>query len=270
MKKKFYFLFIIFLLIFISFPFYSLSEMDAKDILRRADFVLVPKIASYYLKVVDKRENEEDKINIFKCFKKTDLKYMFFAIFPKTVYGQAILRIDNVIWTYYPLSDQMIKENYKSAFLGTGLSYIDVMYNELVNYYDVKLLDSSYQYNEKNWNSYLESAKEKPMCYKLLLTGKKGVEGYSKAIVYIDKINFLTIKREYYTLSSELIKEIYFNNFIFDKTNHIIKFSMEVIDYIGSKIITFAYFDKIKILNSLSDKYFSLSFIKTYNPENDE
>lgn len=258
-------LFLLFYLI-LFFTFFISTEDAGSQILKKADFTLVPKIASYDLKMIDKIENEEDKINIFKCFKKTDLKYLFFAIYPETIYGQASLRIENTIWTYYPLTDQMIKTSYKSAFLGTGLSYVDVMYNELVNYYNVKILDSNYIYQEKNWNSYLNNKKEKPVCFKLLLTAKKGAEGYPKAILYIDKENFLTIKREYYSLSDEKMKEIYFYDFKFGKNNNITDFSIEVIDYLGTVYLTLAYFNNIKILNSLPDSYFSLNFIKTYKP----
>jgi len=266
--KLFKFVFLIFLTLILTLLLFA--QENGSKIMQKADFVLIPRIATYNLKLIDKIEGQDDKINKFKCFKKSDLKYLFFAVFPKTIYGQASLRIDNTIWTYYPLADKMVKESYKSAFLGTGLSYIDVMYNELVNYYEVSIIDSNYKYNDKNWNKYLPGIKEKPLCYKLLLKAKKGASGYPKAIIYIDKTNFLTIKREYYSLSDEKVKEIYFNNFIFDNQKHITDFSMEVIDLLGQQVITLAYFTKIQVLNSLSDKYFSINFIKTYTPEDDE
>jgi len=270
-KKCIFNIFKFYFSIFLFFSFFIFSSAENNqgiDILSRADFTLVPKIASYFLKLVEKSDDIENT-TIFKCFKKTDLKYLFFTLKPSFIYGQAHLRIENSIWTYYPLADQMLQQSYKSAFLGTGLSYCDVMYNELIRYYDVKILDDNYIYMEKNYKNFLKNNNEPVLSYKLLLTAKKGAQGYPKAIIFIDKKNFVTLKREYYSLSDQKIKEIYFYNFLFNK-NHIESFYMEVIDYIGKGYLTYAYFDNIKILDSLSDKYFSLNFIKTYTPDPDE
>ena len=44
---------------------------------------------------------------------------------------------------YLPLADDTVKTSYKSAFLNSGLSYADVMYNELARYYDATILQAS-------------------------------------------------------------------------------------------------------------------------------
>lgn len=253
------------LLFLLIFSFNS-SNDEAFNILKKADQVLIPQIAKFKFKLIVKKENEEPKETIYDCFKKYDDRYLFFVISPKTIYGQATLRIKETIWTYYPLADQMTKIDYKTGVLDSGLDYVDVMYSELTNYYDARIVDNNYIYKENNWNKYGENIKEYPVCFKLELKVKKGRPGYPTAIVYIEKNTYLTLKREYYSLSNEKVKEIYYYSYIF-KNKDIKNFTMEVYDLFNIKILTIAQYYNIEVLKNIPDQYFTQNFIKTYLPE---
>jgi outer membrane lipoprotein-sorting protein len=217
----------------------------------------VPKNAEFKWSLVVKRKGEPDKENRFVSFKKGDLKYLFYTYFPASSFGQSHMRIDSTIWIYLPLADDTVKTSYKSAFLNSGLSYADVMYNELSRYYDVKLLDKGVR--AKGTDADYE-------CYKLELTAKKGADGYAKIIAYIDMDKYLTVRREYYTLSGQKLKEIAYGGFAFDGKT-VSSFSLEIENDLDADEITIAKFWDMKPKPEMPEKYFSLNFAKSWQPD---
>jgi hypothetical protein len=230
---------------------------EASALLVKADSVLIPKNAEFRWSLKDEREGEPIQENRFLGFKKGDLKYLFFDYYPDSSFGQCHLRIDAAIWQYLPLADDTIKTSYKSAFLNSGLSYADVMYNELARYYEAKLLDADAK------ASGLDG--EYP-CYKLELTAKKGADGYAKIVTYIDEERFLTVRREYYSLSGQKLKEIAYGGYEFSGSA-VTAFQLEVKNELDKRQKTSARFWNMKSLSQMPEKYFSLNFARTWQPK---
>jgi outer membrane lipoprotein-sorting protein len=234
--------------------------LDAAEILAKADSALVPKNAEFKWSLLLQRKGEPDKENRFVSFKKGDLKYLFYTYSPASSFGQSHMRIDSTIWIYLPLADDTVKTSYKSAFLNSGLSYADVMYNELSRYYDARLLGSG------------ETARGidgEHVCWKLELTAKKGADGYARIIAWIDATSFLTVRREYYTLSGQKLKEIAYGGFAFEG-NAVNAFSLVIDNTLNPDEKTTAKFWGVKSRPEMPEKYFSLNYVKSWQPEIEE
>jgi len=236
------------------------AKPSAAEILKKADAVLVPKNGSFRWALKVEREGEPVKEDRFLGFKKGDLKYLFYTYYPDSAFGQAHLRIDATIWMYLPLADDTVKTSYKSAFLNSGLSYADVMYNELARYYDASILDSDAKASglDKDYS-----------CYKLELKAKKGADGYARIVAYIDKDRFLTVKREYYTLSNQRLKSIAFGGYAFASAGaaQVSDFKLEISNDLDPGQKTTARFWDLKAEDNTPEKYFSLNFVKTWQPK---
>jgi hypothetical protein len=231
---------------------------EALDLLQKADFALVPKNAEFRWALRVEREGEPVKENRFLGFKKGDLKYLFYDYYPDSAYGQCHLRIDAAIWMYMPLADDTVKTSYKSAFLGSGLSYADVMYNELARYYDAAIIERGVSKKDLDGNDHT--------CVGLELTARKGADGYARILSYIDESSFLTIGREYFTLSGQRLKSIDFGGFeTSGKT--VSAFRLSIANDLDPGQKTTARFWNMVSRPEMPEKYFSLNFAKTWQPK---
>jgi hypothetical protein len=230
---------------------------EAVEILKKADLALVPKNAAFRWSLRVEREGESPKENRFLGFKKGDLKYLFYTYFPNSAYGQCHLRIDAAIWMYLPLADDTVKTSYKSAFLNSGLSYADVMYNELARYYDARILERGVQ---------TKGLDREGGCYELELKAKKGADGYARIVSYIEEGSFLTLRREYFTLSGQRLKEIDYGGF--ELSGQAVRaFRIEISNDLDPAQKTKARFWGLEPKAEMPEKYFSLNFARTWQPK---
>jgi hypothetical protein len=247
----------LFLAAFSASPLAAQGSAEAVDVLKRADLALVPKNATFRWSLKVERDGEPTKENRFLGFKKGDLKYLFYDYYPDSAYGQCDLRIDAAIWMYLPLADDTVKTSYKSAFLNSGLSYADVMYNELSRYYDAKILRRGVA---------IKGIDREGSCYELELVAKKGADGYARILSYVEEGTFITLRREYFTLSGQRLKEISYGG-IELSGNAIKAFGLEIANDLDPGQRTKARFWNLEPKAEMPEKYFSLNFIKTWQPK---
>jgi hypothetical protein len=231
---------------------------EALDALSKADFALVPKNAEFRWALRVEREGEPTKENRYLGFKKGDLKYLFYGYYPDSAYGQCHLRIDAAIWIYLPLADDTAKTSYKSAFLGSGLSYADVMYNELARYYDASIVARGVQRKDLDGNEH--------SCIELELKARKGADGYARILSYIDESSFLTIEREYFTLQGQRLKSIAYGGFEISGAT-VSAFRLSIANDLDPGQKTTARFWNLVSKPELPEKYFSLNFARTWQPK---
>jgi hypothetical protein len=234
------------------------QSSEALDVLKKADFALVPKNAEFRWALRVEREGEPVKENRYLGFKKGDLKYLFYGYYPDSAYGQCHLRIDAAIWMYLPLADDTVKTSYKSAFLGSGLSYADVMYNELARYYDASILARGVPKKD------LDGTERS--CIELELKARKGADGYARILSYIDESNFLTIEREYFTLQGQRLKSIAYGGFAFEGAT-VSAFRLSISNDLDPGQKTTARFWDMVSKPDMPEKYFSLNFARTWQPK---
>jgi hypothetical protein len=239
-------------------PAEDAPSSEALDVLKKADFALVPKNAEFRWALRVEREGEPPKENRYLGFKKGDLKYLFYGYYPDSAYGQCHLRIDAAIWMYLPLADDTVKTSYKSAFLGSGLSYADVMYNELARYYDAKVLARGVAKKDLDGGDH--------SCVELELTARKGADGYARILSYIDESSYITIFREYFTLQGQRLKSIQYGGIeMTGKT--VSSFRLSIANDLDPGQKTTARFWGMVSKAEMPEKYFSLNFARTWQPK---
>jgi len=254
----------IFIIQFLFLSNTSLMAIDAQKILYQADKVLIPENARYKMFIEIKENNEVSKYE-FIGYKKGNFRNIFFTIKPVSIYGQSHLRIKDDIWMYFPLADTSIRQRYKSSFIGSGLSYADILYNDLLVNYKIESVKSDYKYNDfrnKQWNGRDINSLD---AIQIKLIIRKGSRGYAKVITYIEKKSLLTIKREYYTLSGDMIKKIYYNNYNFVKSK-VDEFEIRIINLLNTNQKTKAKFYNIESQDNIPNHYFTTNFLRTFQP----
>lgn len=238
--------------------------LDAASILKKADAVLIPANASFNWSLTVERKGEAPKVNRYLAYKKGDLKYLFYTYYPDASLGVCHLRIDSTIWMYFPLADSSYKESYKAASLNSGLSYADVMYNELSRYYDGRIVSLAAKARG------LDAAGTGPGpevdCIQLELTARKGADGYARIESYLDPQTYLPVKRDYYTLSGDKLKEIAYGG-VKSSGSLVTDFAIEIRTAMDSSEVTRARFWNMSAAKAIGEQYFSLNFIKTWQPE---
>jgi len=225
------------------------SDARAMDILKKADAVILPANAEFTWSMTVRKAGEDDRLDRFVCWKKGDLKYLFFHVWPQTNYGQAMIRVDSTIWHYLPLADEVLKESYKAAFLDSDLSFADVMYNELAIYYDATIIDDS-----------------KGDTLTLELKAKPGAAGYARIVVTVDRNNLATLKREYYSKNGQLLKVIVFSDLKFSGSR-LSAMKLLITQPMLKGQSTIAEFSDIQEKVDVKEQFFSLNYVKAFKPK---
>jgi len=234
------------LTLFLSILAPSLFAMSGEEILKKSDNQWVPKICSYQLTMTT-LQGSDSKQDLFKGYKKGELKNVMIVSIPKKIAGTVFLRKDDVIWSYYTTNQRLNKVAYQSVFMGSLLSYGDVLATEL-----------SFDYNVSN-------VKEEGGEYLLTLTPKQGHTGYGKIDVVIDKKTFLPKKRFYYALSGILLKSCIFNKIEFNGKN-VTLVEQEFFEPLKERK-TLIVMNNVKILGDVAEKYYNENFIKYLSGE---
>jgi outer membrane lipoprotein-sorting protein len=225
------------------------SDARAMDILKKADAVILPANAEFTWSMTVRKAGEDDRLDRFVCWKKGDLKYLFFHVWPQTNYGQAMIRVDSTIWHYLPLADEVLKESYKAAFLDSDLSFADVMYNELAIYYDATIIGDS------DGDTLTLELKAKP-----------GAAGYARIVVTVDKNNLATLKREYYSKNGRLLKVIVFSDLKFSGSR-LSAMKLLITQPMLKGQSTIAEFSDIQEKGAVKEQLFSLNYVKAFKPK---
>lgn len=238
---------------------------DAEEYLFRADRRLIPANARYRVHITTEESGRQSEYQLL-AYKRGVDRYMFYTIEPTSIYGQSHLRVQEQMWTYFPLADTSIRLRYRSSFLGSGLSYADIMYNDLLDTYNIEDFDSAYIFTDfinNEWNNNNLSSLE---VLRISLTLKPRSQGYARVVTYIEADSLLTIKREYYSLNGDLLKEIYFTNYELN-SNTVQAFEIQIINSLNPNQVTYAHFYDIEERSNVPMRYFSTGFLRTYQPD---
>ncbi|HCL56254.1 MAG TPA: hypothetical protein DHW82_04500 [Spirochaetia bacterium] len=230
---------LILLLLWIPSYFFALS---GEEILKKSDEQWVPDICSYLLTMKTIESGGDEKENQFKGFKKGSVKNVMTVVKPKKISGSVFLRKDDVIFSYYTTNHKLNKVAYQSLFMGSLLSYGDVLATEL-----------SFDYN-------VSKTEETGEDYILTLTPKQGQSGYGKVVIQIGKKDFLPKKRDYYALSGILLKSCVFNKIEFDGKN-LSYMEQEFFEPLKERK-TIVSLSSVEILKDIPEKYYNENFIQ--------
>jgi outer membrane lipoprotein-sorting protein len=111
---------------------------------------------------------------------------------------QKFLRNGDNMWMYLPRSKRVMRISAKERSMGGEANNSDVMRVDLVKDYEIKYLG--------------DETLDSTLCHKLELSGKERKVAYKKIIYWISKDEALPVKRELYSISGKLMKNMYFED----------------------------------------------------------
>lgn len=189
---------IVFFIFFLNVsPAFSLTDEEATKLVRDIDETIYP----LECKITGEMKNYEGKgrqtENRMEVLRKDD---MLLAIFlsPPIQKEQKFLRNGDNMWMYLPRSKRVMRISAKERSMGGEANNSDVMRVDLIKDYTIKYL------GDETLNSV--------ECYKLELSGKERKVAYNKIIYWISKDQKLPVKRELYSISGKLMKNMYFED----------------------------------------------------------
>jgi outer membrane lipoprotein-sorting protein len=221
--------------------------MEPLQILEKSDQQYIPDICTYFLTLTTISSDGKEDVTEYEGKKKL-LNNLLIVKKPKRIEGQVYLKNRDVLWSYYPTIHQSIKVSYRAIFMGTVLSYGDILSLELSKDYEVKSMAETNEF------------------YQLTLTPKEGQSGYAKILVWINKTNYLPVRREYYSLSGIIMKTCEFKNISYDEQKNISEISEEFYEPL-KKRKTIVKFNKVIKLDNIADRIFNPINLKFFAGE---
>ena len=189
--------FTICVLLFCSIPLFSLTNKEAEDLVKFVDMKLYPKQCKYMVHIKNYKGEGRETQNKIEYWRKDD-KFLVIFLTPPIQKGQKILRNGDEMWMYLQKSKRVMRISAKEKSMGGEANNSDVMRVDLVKDYTVQYLG-----DEKMDNT---------VCHKLELKGKNRKVAYNKIIYWISKKQKLPVKRELYSISGKLMKNMYFED----------------------------------------------------------
>jgi outer membrane lipoprotein-sorting protein len=186
----------------------NIPEVDesANQILQKVNQILVLKdTRSEQVMTVCRKDGT---IRQYRLRIMTSGKNMVFAeiIEPKQFQGRQLLRLDDTVWAYFPDRSSLqsraklrvkraIRVSGKEKFMGGDFTNNDVLRLNLLEDYSAKILEDI------------------PDQYVLELKGKDLSISYETVRLWVRKIDLQPIRMECYTISDELIKSVFYQDY---------------------------------------------------------
>lgn len=181
------------LLLLLALPFaYPQEEPTAQEILERAVAALYPENFIAVTELENIGGEEEQPLYRFQVYRKGSDKVLLEILEPEEAAGQAILRVGDQIWIFYPTICKLLPLGTKAPLFGTAFSFGDLARLDLVQDYTPQLLG-------------IEEL-EGQEAYKLELTAVDETIAYARVLYWVAVENFLPLRAEFYTISGKLLR----------------------------------------------------------------
>ena len=176
---------------------FSLTDEEATKLVKDIDQTIYPLECRIMGEMKNFQGEGRQTENRMEVLRKDD---MLLAIFlsPPIQKEQKFLRNGDNMWTYLPRSKRVMRISAKERSMGGEANNSDVMRVDLVKDYIVKYIG--------------DESLDSTTCYKLELLGKERKVAYKKIIYWISKDQKLPVKRELYSISGRLMKNMYFED----------------------------------------------------------
>ena len=186
-----------FVLSFNISPANALTDEEVMKLVKDIDHVIYPiecEITGELRNFQGKGRQTENRVEVLR----KDDKFLAMFLSPPIQKGQKFLRNGDNMWMYLPRSKRVMRVSAKERSIGGEANNSDVMRVDLVKDYVIKHLGDETLNNTE--------------CYKLELLGKERKVAYNKIIYWISKEQKLPVKRELYSISGKLMKNMYFED----------------------------------------------------------
>jgi outer membrane lipoprotein-sorting protein len=171
---------------------HSQEELTAQEILERAVAALYPENFVAVTQLENVGTEEEQPVYKFQVYRKGSDKVLLKILEPEEAEGQAILRLGDEIWIFYPTICKLLPLGSKAPLFGTAFSFGDLARLDLVQDYMPTLLG-------------VEELEDQ-QAYKLELEAVDETIAYARVLYWVMVESFLPLRAEFYTISGKLLR----------------------------------------------------------------
>jgi len=164
----------------------------AEEILERAVAALYPENFVALTTLENVGGEEEQPVYKFRVYRKGSDKVLLKILEPEEAAGQAILRVGDDIWIFYPTICKLLPLGTKAPLFGTAFSFGDLARLDLVQDYGPTLLG-------------VEELEGRE-AYKLELTAVDETIAYARVLYWVAVEDFLPLRAEFYTVLGKLLR----------------------------------------------------------------
>lgn len=176
----------------------GLSVDEVRQLIIQTDNNTAPPQFESYVTMKNYKPGRDTIVQRIRFHRKED-KIVGIIESPVSQKGQAFIRNGDNMWMYLPKSEKVIRISPKETSMGGQASNADIMRLDLAKDYDGKYLG--------------DEVVDGYPCYKLELKAKLRTVAYDRVIYWISREKGLPVKREFYTISGNLIKTMYCKDF---------------------------------------------------------
>ena len=174
---------------------FASAEITASQILKNTDDLLDMRHSAAQIEMKVYRDAELKKTYSINLKYQDWNRMLAETTYPPRNNGEAMLRSGaNDVWLYLPKINKTMRISESNSFSNSDFSNMDIMKQNLSDDYIPTLMGSDKVDGED--------------CYKLQLLAKSESVTYAKIIYWIRKTDFYPLKRDYYTFSGNLLKQL--------------------------------------------------------------
>jgi len=164
----------------------------AEEILERAVAALYPENFVAVTTLENVGGEEEQPVYRFQVYRKGSDKVLLKILEPEEAAGQAILRVGDELWIFYPTICKLLPLGTKAPLFGTAFSFGDLARLDLIQDYTPTLLGVEELEGQE--------------AYKLELEAVDETIAYAQVLYWVAVESFLPLRAEFYTISGRLLR----------------------------------------------------------------
>ena len=235
----------IFLILFLSIVLsVSLFTEDSPGTLvKKSDAVLYGQSFTADLEINVYKNEQLDQTTRMQAFLKGNHKMILIYFYPTRDKDRAMLKDRDDLWLYMPSNRKFLKIGSRQRMGESDFNYGDILNVNLSEDYNARILSET-------------NVQDQPS-YEMELLAKTPEVTYAKIICFIRKTDLAPVKREFYTKTGKLMKEMVFTDYQGARPmKFIMSGAMNKTEY--STMV----FSNLKLNVPLEDEMFTKSFIE--------
>lgn len=181
-------------LIFVHGMLSAMSPQDAMDLISAVEDTVYPAVYEANLTIVNDKPGSSTESTVKVMRKGDNLTVLFLG--PEIQKNQVLLRNGEKMWMYLPNAGKTLRVGAKEMSMGGQASNADMMRLGIQADYSATLIG--------------EESLEGSKCYKFELTAKHRSAPYDRFYYWISIEDKLPVRKELYTISGKVIKNIYY------------------------------------------------------------
>ncbi len=222
----------------------SLFAEDSPDgLIKKSDAVLYGQSFTADLEISVYKNGQLDQTTRMQAFLKGNHKMILIYFYPTRDKDRALLKDGDDLWLYMPSNRKFLKIGSRQRMGESDFNYGDILNVNLSEDYDAKIISET-------------NIQDQPS-YELELLAKTPEVTYAKIICFIRKADLAPVKREFYTKTDKLMKEMVFADY---QGVRPMKFIMS--GTLNKTEYSTMVFSNLKLNVALEDEMFTKSFIE--------